>query len=193
MSDHRQSMAAENSFSIKPKVMNEQTAKQRAQWSKVTGSYPSDQPLNMDELDGNVQRRQPTEQPHHDRLPQQRTRPDFGESDRTKEPDHLSLPANARDEERPVEPQATEIAWPTAQEQPKEAPPKQAPARKSRRDRRAAPNAAQMRSTLAALNEERATLQEKLKVLGEDEDTKFELDLVSKNIRTMEEKIAKLE
>ena len=92
-----------------------------------------------------------------------------------------------------MEPQATEIAWPTAQEQPKEAPPKQAPARKSRRDRRAAPNAAQMRSTLAALKEERATLEEKLKVLGEDEDTKFELDLVSKNIRTMEEKIAKLE
>ena len=36
-------------------------------------------------------------------------------------------------------------------------------------------------------------MQEKMKMLGEDEDTKFELDLVSKNIKTMEEKIAKLE
>ena len=50
-----------------------------------------------------------------------------------------------------------------------------------------------MKTTLNALKEERSTLQEKMKMLGEDEDTKFELDLVSKNIKTMEEKIAKLE
>ena len=47
-----------------------------------------------------------------------------------------------------------------------------------------------MRTTLAALKEERSTLEEKIKMLGQDEDTKFELDLVSKNIKTMEEKIS---
>ena len=50
-----------------------------------------------------------------------------------------------------------------------------------------------MKTTLAALKEERQTLQDKISALGQDEETQFELDLVSKNIKTMEEKIAKLE
>ena len=147
----------------------------------------------MGELDSSMQRRPPTEQAHHEQPPQQRNAgQDWGESNRANEPPHLSFPANARNVERPVEPEAGEIAWPTAQEQQKEAPPKEAPPRKSRRDRRGAPNAGQMKATLAALKEERSTLEEKMKMLGEDEDTRFELDLVTKNIRTMEEKIANL-
>ena len=50
-----------------------------------------------------------------------------------------------------------------------------------------------MKTTLAALKEERQTLQDKISALGPSEETQFELDLVSKNIKTMEEKIAKLE
>ena len=42
MSEHRQGAAADNSFAIRPRAMDEQGAKQRPRWTKITGNYPSD-------------------------------------------------------------------------------------------------------------------------------------------------------
>lgn len=48
-----------------------------------------------------------------------------------------------------------------------------------------------MRTTLAALKEEKTTLEDKLRRNKADADTQFELELVSKNIATLTDKIAK--
>ena len=48
-----------------------------------------------------------------------------------------------------------------------------------------------MRTTLAALKEEKQNLEDRLKRNHNDTDTAFELDLVQKNISTLTEKIAK--
>lgn len=60
----------------------------------------------------------------------------------------------------------------------------QQPARKG-------PNLESMKNTLAALKEEKSTLEDKLKRNKTDTDTQFELELVTKNIATLMEKIAK--
>jgi hypothetical protein len=48
-----------------------------------------------------------------------------------------------------------------------------------------------MKNTLAALKEEKSTLEEKLKRNRTDTDLQFELELVQKNIQTLVEKIGK--
>ena len=46
---------------------------------------------------------------------------------------------------------------------------------------------------IASLQEERDNLEEKMKVLGEDEDTKFEIELAKKNIANLQERLQKAE
>jgi predicted nuclease with TOPRIM domain len=53
------------------------------------------------------------------------------------------------------------------------------------------PNVEAMKNTLAALKEEKSTLEEKLKRNKTDTDLQFELELVTKNIATLTEKITK--
>ena len=45
--------------------------------------------------------------------------------------------------------------------------------------------------TLASLMEEKSNLDDKIKILGDDEETRFDLELVNKNISMMQEKIKK--
>lgn len=56
---------------------------------------------------------------------------------------------------------------------------------------RKTPNVEQMKVTLAALKEEKLQLEAKLKRDKTDTETQFELDLVHKNIATLNDKIAK--
>ena len=56
--------------------------------------------------------------------------------------------------------------------------------REARRQRKA-PNVDAMRNTLAALKNEQSSLKERLQNNAGDEDTQFDLDLVSKNISTL--------
>jgi len=53
------------------------------------------------------------------------------------------------------------------------------------------PNVEAMKKTLAFLKEEKQSLEVKLKKNRNDADTQFELELVQKNIQTLQEKIAK--
>ena len=62
--------------------------------------------------------------------------------------------------------------------------PKELPGRKGQ-------NVETMKNTLAALKEEKSTLEEKLKINKADTDTQFELELVTKNIATLMDKILK--